>query len=90
MNAQNRAELARNVPPDADDLLHTAVDPRKAEISMIKTSTARRNEFNGLMRQLHNELCKPLQKNANMVEDSTWKSRFDDKRSYILKLITKI
>ena len=96
MNAQNRAELARNVPKNADDL-RPPVDPRQTEISLIQESTERMKEFNVLMRKLNYELCQtnsvciePLQKNPNLVEDSTWKSRFDDKRSYILKLITKI
>lgn len=95
MNAQNRAALERNVPKNADDL--RPVDPVKAEISMRKKSTERMKEFNVLMRKLNNELCQtnsvyiePLQKNPNLVEDSTWKNRFDDKRSNILNLITKI
>ena len=54
MNEQELAEqeLASNVPPNADDLRNTAVDPRQAEISLIEESTARRNEFNVLMRKL--------------------------------------
>ena len=89
--AQNTA-----IPPYAHDLRPPA-DPMLTEISMIKKSTERMKEFNVLIRKLNNELCQtnsvyiePLQKNPNLVEDSSWKSRFDDKRSKILNLITKI
>ena len=89
-------ELASNVPKNADDL-RPPVESIEAEIIMNQKSTERMNEFNVLMRKLNNELCnansvyiEPLQKNPNLVEDSTWKSRFDDKRSKILYLITQI
>ena len=49
-------ETIRNVPKNADDL-RPPVDPRQTEISMIKTSTERMKEFNGLMRKLNYELC---------------------------------